>query len=97
MHICIQCVPVLVTHIEVRSASKMLLECCDREVSSTFLSTLCLVPFLRTKQQQLEEKQADVEYELRCVLNKPGQYDAICVTLLLFISNMSYNNHNYFS
>uniref|UniRef100_A0AAQ4QP53 BMERB domain-containing protein n=1 Tax=Gasterosteus aculeatus aculeatus TaxID=481459 RepID=A0AAQ4QP53_GASAC len=24
-----------------------------------------------TKQQQLEEKQADVEYELRCVLNKP--------------------------
>ncbi|XP_037333083.2 MICAL-like protein 1 [Pungitius pungitius] len=25
-----------------------------------------------TKQQQLEERQADVEYELRCLLNKPG-------------------------
>ncbi|KAF3846763.1 hypothetical protein F7725_003841 [Dissostichus mawsoni] len=27
--------------------------------------------FPRTKQQKLEERQADVEYELRCLLNKP--------------------------
>lgn len=27
----------------------------------------------RAKQQNLEEKQADVEYELRCLLNKPGE------------------------
>lgn len=26
----------------------------------------------RAKQQNLEERQADVEYELRCLLNKPG-------------------------
>lgn len=39
------------------------------------------MPFSRTKQQKLEERQADVEYELRCLLNKPGQ----CVTLFLLI------------
>ena len=25
------------------------------------------------KQQNLEQRQADVEYELRCLLNKPGR------------------------
>lgn len=34
---------------------------------------MALVCFLvRVKQQHLEERQADVEYELRCLLNKPG-------------------------
>lgn len=28
----------------------------------------------RAKQQNLEERQADVEYELRCLLNKPGLF-----------------------
>lgn len=31
-----------------------------------------LFPLDRAKQQNLEERQADVEYELRCLLNKPG-------------------------
>lgn len=30
----------------------------------------------RAKQQNLEERQADVEYELRCLLNKPGVFEA---------------------
>lgn len=34
------------------------------------LSDYCLD--FRAKQQNLEERQADVEYELRCLLNKPG-------------------------
>lgn len=31
------------------------------------------MPCPRTLQQRLEERQADVEYELRCLLNKQGQ------------------------
>lgn len=30
------------------------------------------------KQQNLEQRQADVEYELRCLLNKPGGYRHTC-------------------
>lgn len=32
------------------------------------------VAHCRAKQQNLEERQADVEYELRCLLNKPGLF-----------------------
>lgn len=34
--------------------------------------TLRMFWHCRAKQQNLEERQADVEYELRCLLNKPG-------------------------
>lgn len=37
------------------------------------------VHFPRTKQKQLEDRQADVEYELRCLLNKPGLYQSYCM------------------
>lgn len=30
------------------------------------------------KQQNLEQRQADVEYELRCLLNKPGACSRMC-------------------
>lgn len=40
------------------------------------------MPFPRRKQQELEERQAEVEYELRCLLNKPGQ----CVTELYVVN-----------
>lgn len=30
------------------------------------------------KQQNLEQRQADVEYELRCLLNKPGECGPTC-------------------
>lgn len=33
---------------------------------------LFISPF-SVKQQNLEQRQADVEYELRCLLNKPGE------------------------
>jgi len=38
----------------------------------------------RAKQQNLEERQADVEYELRCLLNKPGmkQHKTVIIYLL---------------
>lgn len=42
----------------------------------------------RAKQQNLEERQADVEYELRCLLNKPGGF-----TLTVFILFTSYCLH----
>ena len=32
-----------------------------------------LFPPCSFKQQNLEQRQADVEYELRCLLNKPGE------------------------
>lgn len=35
------------------------------------------VPHCRAKQQNLEERQADVEYELRCLLNKPGVFGLV--------------------
>lgn len=35
------------------------------------------VSHCRAKQQNLEERQADVEYELRCLLNKPGLFGLI--------------------
>lgn len=41
-----------------------------------FLSNSC-----RTKQQDLEQRQADVEYELRCLLNKPGMYEIMCICI----------------
>lgn len=41
--------------------------------------TLPMFPHCRAKQQNLEERQADVEYELRCLLNKPG----VCSLLFL--------------
>lgn len=37
-----------------------------------------LFPPLRFKQQNLEQRQADVEYELRCLLNKPGACSRMC-------------------
>ena len=36
----------------------------------------------RAKQQNLEERQADVEYELRCLLNKPGMFGLIMLEVL---------------
>lgn len=36
-----------------------------------------MLPHCRAKQQNLEERQADVEYELRCLLNKPGVFGLI--------------------
>lgn len=52
-------------------------KCCirvraDREyLTGEKLMTVVCFP-VRVKQQHLEERQADVEYELRCLLNKPG-------------------------
>lgn len=34
--------------------------------------TVTYFPLSSFKQQNLEQRQADVEYELRCLLNKPG-------------------------
>lgn len=34
--------------------------------------TVTFFPLSSFKQQNLEQRQADVEYELRCLLNKPG-------------------------
>ena len=34
--------------------------------------TVTFFPPSSFKQQNLEQRQADVEYELRCLLNKPG-------------------------
>lgn len=67
--------PLIFISTAVYSASKQFLECCSA------LHTFCVMPFPRTKQQKLEERQADVEYELRCLLNKPGQ----CVTFFWLI------------
>ena len=55
-----------------------------RSVKGIFL--ICVVlNFPRTKQQKLEERQADVEYELRCILNKPGLY------MMLFTFHEGFN------
>lgn len=35
----------------------------------------------RAKQQNLEERQADVEYELRCLLNKPGVCSSLSIKM----------------
>lgn len=37
------------------------------------LTPPCSLPHPSFKQQNLEQRQADVEYELRCLLNKPGE------------------------
>lgn len=50
--------------------------CHDSSVSRWALSKSvhCLIlPPFSFKQQNLEQRQADVEYELRCLLNKPGE------------------------
>lgn len=40
-------------------------------LAEVFIASLsCLFSF---KQQNLENRQADVEYEVRCLLNKPGK------------------------
>lgn len=46
---------------------------------------VCFVHPPRTKQQKLEEKQADVEHKLRCLLNKPGECVTVCSTFAFLI------------
>lgn len=82
--------------IAVYATAKRLCERCDGwffEFYTHFV--LCLCP--RTKQQRLEERQADVEYELRCLLIKPGQCGTVCITLSLFVACICNNNNNYLS
>lgn len=46
--------------------------CLHRRFFFSVSWTLRMFGRCRAKQQNLEERQADVEYELRCLLNKPG-------------------------
>ncbi len=48
------------------------------------------VSHCRAKQQNLEERQADVEYELRCLLNKPGVFGLIMLRDLVVIAYRQY-------
>ena len=46
----------------------------SRAVDFTICVCVCVCVYTdRTKQNYFEERQADVEYELRCLLNKPGK------------------------
>lgn len=61
-----------------------MLRCLLDSFQQSFLMSRC-----RTMQQTLEERQADVEYELRCLLNKQGECASALIQPWAMILNMN--------